>query len=236
MDGYPVVKHGSESNGSYRVGRSAGPPDRFPHHGADLRQGGRIQRPLRSGTVPHRAHQQRAVLSAAASRSARRGADGAAAPGNCSAWAARRWIPATPSCARWSGTAARPRISTPPPITARWSAHGQQWVEVENQRMDALDRGGRRPRRLPPAARHPRRAIRWWSGMRGIRVVPESKERDRLAFAFMSNGISSERQVETAVRQTAALMRQTHRAEAEGRRGGGARGGPYRRRRARLPN
>jgi lysine-ketoglutarate reductase/saccharopine dehydrogenase-like protein (TIGR00300 family) len=45
--------------------------------------------------------------------------------------------------------------------------------------------------------------------MRGIRVVPESKERDRLAFAFMANGISSERQVETAVRQTAALVRQT---------------------------
>jgi lysine-ketoglutarate reductase/saccharopine dehydrogenase-like protein (TIGR00300 family) len=38
--------------------------------------------------------------------------------------------------------------------------------------------------------------------------LPESKERDRLAFAFMSNGISSERQVETAVRQTAALIRQ----------------------------
>jgi lysine-ketoglutarate reductase/saccharopine dehydrogenase-like protein (TIGR00300 family) len=46
-------------------------------------------------------------------------------------------------------------------------------------------------------------------GMRGIRVIPESKERDRLAFAFMSNGISSERQVETAVRQTAALVRHT---------------------------
>jgi lysine-ketoglutarate reductase/saccharopine dehydrogenase-like protein (TIGR00300 family) len=45
--------------------------------------------------------------------------------------------------------------------------------------------------------------------MRGIRVIPESKERDRLAFAFMSNGISSERQVETAVRQTAALLKQT---------------------------
>src|SRR5438270_163194 len=42
---------------------------------------------------------------------------------------------------------------------------------------------------------------------RGIRVIPESKERDRLAFAFMSNGISSERQVETSVRQTVALMR-----------------------------
>jgi lysine-ketoglutarate reductase/saccharopine dehydrogenase-like protein (TIGR00300 family) len=45
------------------------------------------------------------------------------------------------------------------------------------------------------------------AGMRGIRVIPESKERDRLSFAFMTNGISSERQVETAVRQTAALMR-----------------------------
>ena len=44
--------------------------------------------------------------------------------------------------------------------------------------------------------------------MHGIRVAPESKERDRLAFAFMSNEISSERQVETAVRQTAALARQ----------------------------
>ena len=45
--------------------------------------------------------------------------------------------------------------------------------------------------------------------MRGIRVVPEAKERDRLSFAFMSNGVSSERQVETAVRQTAALVEQT---------------------------
>jgi len=45
--------------------------------------------------------------------------------------------------------------------------------------------------------------------MKGIRVIPEAKERDRLSFAFMSNGISSERQVETAVRQTAALVRHT---------------------------
>src|SRR5204862_3651026 len=42
--------------------------------------------------------------------------------------------------------------------------------------------------------------------MHGIRVIPESKERDRLSFAFMSNGMSSERQVETAVRQTADLV------------------------------
>jgi lysine-ketoglutarate reductase/saccharopine dehydrogenase-like protein (TIGR00300 family) len=49
-------------------------------------------------------------------------------------------------------------------------------------------------------------------GLRGIRVLPESKERDRLSFAFMTNGISSERQVETAVRQTAALIEQTRKA------------------------
>jgi lysine-ketoglutarate reductase/saccharopine dehydrogenase-like protein (TIGR00300 family) len=43
-------------------------------------------------------------------------------------------------------------------------------------------------------------------GMRGFRVIPEAKERDRLSFAFMSNEISSERQVETAVRQTVSLI------------------------------
>jgi lysine-ketoglutarate reductase/saccharopine dehydrogenase-like protein (TIGR00300 family) len=48
-------------------------------------------------------------------------------------------------------------------------------------------------------------------GMRGIRVIPEQKERDRHGFSFMSNEISSERQVETAVRQTAAIMEQMRR-------------------------
>jgi lysine-ketoglutarate reductase/saccharopine dehydrogenase-like protein (TIGR00300 family) len=83
---------------------------------------------------------------------------------------------------------------------------GQKWIEVESQRMDAMIvvRDGRAAcRRLRDL-----RAGDWIvTGLRGIRVVPESKERDRLAFAFMSNGISSERQVETAVRQTAALVR-----------------------------
>ena len=51
-------------------------------------------------------------------------------------------------------------------------------------------------------------------GMKGIRVVPEAKERDRLAFAFMSNEISSERQVETAVGSDCGLM---HQARAEGK-------------------
>jgi lysine-ketoglutarate reductase/saccharopine dehydrogenase-like protein (TIGR00300 family) len=84
----------------------------------------------------------------------------------------------------------------------------QRWLEAENQRMDALlviENGRAFCRRL----RDIRARDQVVTGMRGIRVVPEAKERDRLAFAFMSNGVSSERQVETAVRQTAALIQQT---------------------------
>jgi lysine-ketoglutarate reductase/saccharopine dehydrogenase-like protein (TIGR00300 family) len=84
----------------------------------------------------------------------------------------------------------------------------QQWIEVENQRMDALivvKDGHAQCRRMRDLITGDQVVV----GMRGIRVVPESKERDRLAFAFMSNGISSERQVETAVRQTAMLIEQT---------------------------
>jgi lysine-ketoglutarate reductase/saccharopine dehydrogenase-like protein (TIGR00300 family) len=84
--------------------------------------------------------------------------------------------------------------------------NGQRWIEVENQRMDAMVvvRDGRAwCRRL----RDLRAGDAIVVGMRGIRVTPESKERDRLSFAFMANSISSERQVETAVRQTSALVR-----------------------------
>ena len=84
---------------------------------------------------------------------------------------------------------------------------GERWIESANQRMDAMivvHEGRASCRRL----RDLRQGDRIVVGMRGIRVTPESKERDRLSFAFMSNGISSERQVETAVRQTAALVRQ----------------------------
>ncbi|MEO8661716.1 MAG: TIGR00300 family protein [Bryobacteraceae bacterium] len=86
--------------------------------------------------------------------------------------------------------------------------HNSAWVEVKNQRMDALvvvEGGEAFCRRL----RDIRAGDRVVYGMRGIRVVPEAKERDRLSFAFMSNGISSERQVETSVRQTAALVEHT---------------------------
>jgi lysine-ketoglutarate reductase/saccharopine dehydrogenase-like protein (TIGR00300 family) len=87
-----------------------------------------------------------------------------------------------------------------------------QWMEVENQRMDAMivvADGRAFCRRL----RDLKAGDLVVTGNRGIRVIPESKERDRLAFAFMSNEISSERQVETAVRQTAALMRSARAAE-----------------------
>jgi lysine-ketoglutarate reductase/saccharopine dehydrogenase-like protein (TIGR00300 family) len=82
-----------------------------------------------------------------------------------------------------------------------------QWLEAADQRMDAMivvDREGARCRRLRDVKAGDAIVV----GMKGIRVVPEAKERDRLAFAFMSNDISSERQVETAVEQTAAIMRQ----------------------------
>lgn len=90
--------------------------------------------------------------------------------------------------------------------------HGR-WLEVGDQRMDALvvvagDRAW--CRRL----RDIRAGDKVVVNMRGIRVIPEAKERDRLshAFSFMSSGISSERQVDTAVRQTAALIRQVRAA------------------------
>jgi lysine-ketoglutarate reductase/saccharopine dehydrogenase-like protein (TIGR00300 family) len=87
---------------------------------------------------------------------------------------------------------------------------GGEWVEVQNQRMDAMivvKADLARPEAACRRLRDLKAGDMVVTGMRGIRVTPESKERDRLAFAFMSNEISSERQVETAVRQTAALAR-----------------------------
>ncbi|MGA8028500.1 MAG: TIGR00300 family protein [Bryobacteraceae bacterium] len=92
--------------------------------------------------------------------------------------------------------------------------HRGQWLEVRNQRMDAMivvRDGAVTCRRL----RDIRAGDPVVTGMKGIRVVPEAKERDRSGFAFMSNEISSERQVETAVAQTAAIMQQVR---SEGKR------------------
>jgi lysine-ketoglutarate reductase/saccharopine dehydrogenase-like protein (TIGR00300 family) len=90
---------------------------------------------------------------------------------------------------------------------------GGQWLEVQNQRMDAMivvSGSAAYCRRLRDIKAGDDVVV----GMKGIRVVPEAKERDRQAFAFMSNEISSERKVETAVAQTVAMMRQ---ARAEGK-------------------
>jgi lysine-ketoglutarate reductase/saccharopine dehydrogenase-like protein (TIGR00300 family) len=88
-----------------------------------------------------------------------------------------------------------------------------EWIEVQNQRMDAMIVVTGAAGTGVEAACRRLRDLKVGdcvvTGMSGIRVIPESKERDRLAFAFMANEISSERQVETAVRQTAALARQT---------------------------
>jgi lysine-ketoglutarate reductase/saccharopine dehydrogenase-like protein (TIGR00300 family) len=82
------------------------------------------------------------------------------------------------------------------------------WVEVRKQRMDAVvvvSDGQAECRRL----RNLLVGDQVVCGQHGIRVEPEAKQRDRLGFSFMSNSVSSERQVETAVRQIAALIKQT---------------------------
>ncbi len=85
--------------------------------------------------------------------------------------------------------------------------HCGQWLEAQNQRMDAtIVVSGSTA--VCTRLRDVKAGDKIVVGMKGIRVVPEAKERDRQSFAFMSNEISSERQVETAVGQTAAMMRQ----------------------------
>jgi lysine-ketoglutarate reductase/saccharopine dehydrogenase-like protein (TIGR00300 family) len=50
-------------------------------------------------------------------------------------------------------------------------------------------------------------------GMQGVRVSPDVQSRDKPSFGFMSNEVSSERRVETAVGRVAGMMR---RVKAEG--------------------
>ncbi len=85
---------------------------------------------------------------------------------------------------------------------------GGRWVPVERQRMDAAivvedDRPSCRK------LRDLRRGDLVVCGMQGVRVMPDVQSRDRPTFGFMSNEVSSERRVETAVARVADLMRQT---------------------------
>jgi lysine-ketoglutarate reductase/saccharopine dehydrogenase-like protein (TIGR00300 family) len=83
--------------------------------------------------------------------------------------------------------------------------HGE-WVAVEQQRMDAaiaIEDGGAICRKL----RDIRAGDLVVCGMHGVHVMPDVQSRDRPSFGFMSNEVSSERRVETAVRRVAEMMR-----------------------------
>jgi len=88
--------------------------------------------------------------------------------------------------------------------------YGGRWIEVEDQRMDSVivvEDNRARCRLL----RDVRAGDMVVCGIEGIRVMPEFKPRDRYGFAFMDNGISSERRVEIAVRRLALMMREQKR-------------------------
>ena len=88
--------------------------------------------------------------------------------------------------------------------------HRATWIEVENQRMDAVivvSNGCAACRKL----RDVKRDDPVVCGVEGIRVSPEFQERDRLGFAFMTNDVSTERRVEVSASKVIAMLRQVKR-------------------------
>lgn len=85
--------------------------------------------------------------------------------------------------------------------------HDGRWVEVEQQRMDAvvLVNNGRAVCRKLRDVQQGDRVV---CGVDGIRVVPEFQERDRLGFAFMTGDVSTERRVEVSVARVVRMMRE----------------------------
>lgn len=83
---------------------------------------------------------------------------------------------------------------------------GGSWHPVDHQRMDAVvvvEEG--RPRCVK--LRDVKAGDRVVCGATGVRIHIDPGTRERHAFAFMSNDISSERRVETSVRRVAETMR-----------------------------
>jgi lysine-ketoglutarate reductase/saccharopine dehydrogenase-like protein (TIGR00300 family) len=81
-----------------------------------------------------------------------------------------------------------------------------EWVTAANQRMDSalvVENGAVSCRKL----RDLKKGDLVVCGMQGVRVAPEVQSRDKPTFGFMSNEVSSERRVETAVTRIAELMR-----------------------------
>jgi lysine-ketoglutarate reductase/saccharopine dehydrogenase-like protein (TIGR00300 family) len=82
------------------------------------------------------------------------------------------------------------------------------WVIVDEQRMDAaivVQDGRVICRKL----RDIRRGDAVVCGMHGVRVMPDVQSRDKPTFGFMTNEVSSERRVETAVARVADILRST---------------------------
>jgi len=81
-----------------------------------------------------------------------------------------------------------------------------RWTRVAGQRMDAaivVENGHAVCRKL----RDIRQGDQVVCGMHAVRVMPDVQSRDRPSFGFMSNEVSSERRVETAVRRVADMLR-----------------------------
>jgi lysine-ketoglutarate reductase/saccharopine dehydrogenase-like protein (TIGR00300 family) len=90
-----------------------------------------------------------------------------------------------------------------------------EWVTAQHQRMDAAlvvqDPGsksdGTRPNVFCRKLRDIKKGDLIVCGMQGVRVAPDVQSRDKPTFGFMSNEVSSERRVETAVGRVADLMK-----------------------------
>ncbi|MCC7243974.1 MAG: TIGR00300 family protein, partial [Acidobacteria bacterium] len=87
-----------------------------------------------------------------------------------------------------------------------------RWLLVEHQRMDAaivVEGGSATCRKI----RDIRKGDLVVCGMQGVRVQPDLQSRDKPTFGFMSNEVSSERRVETAVTRVAEML---HKAREQG--------------------
>jgi len=86
-----------------------------------------------------------------------------------------------------------------------------RWLMVSEQRMDAaivVDDGAAFCRKL----RDIRKGDQIVCGMHGVRVMPDVQSRDKPSFGFMTNEVSSERRVETAVARVADMLHGTRAA------------------------
>jgi arginine dihydrolase len=90
-----------------------------------------------------------------------------------------------------------------------------KWIPVDEQRMDAvivIEGAEHDIRAVCRKIRDIRRGDRIVCGMHGVHVMPDVQSRDRPSFGFMSNEVSSERRVETAVARVADMLRATRAA------------------------